>query len=144
MGSDFDIFAWSNGRSSGAIGEATTYIPDSNLTYAWNQQRIWSQTANRLKRGINTARRAALVLGIAAAVLAVAAVQAAGISSWGGRVLGLLVGVSAGVAPMLQRRTGTPQVEAWTRARSASEGLKTEVYEYLAGGSAYRGTERDR
>src|SRR5207244_11217370 len=96
VGSDFDIFAWSNGRSSGAIGEATTYIPDSNLTYAWNQQRIWSQTANRLKRGINTARRAALVLGIAAAVLAVAAVQAAGISSGGGRVLGLLVGVPSG------------------------------------------------
>ncbi|HEX9316775.1 MAG TPA: DUF4231 domain-containing protein, partial [Actinomycetota bacterium] len=90
-----------------------------NLAYAWAQQHIWSETANRLKHGLETARRAALVLGIAAAILAVAAVQLAGVSSAAGRVLGLLAGVTAGLAPALQRRAGTRQVAAWTRARSA-------------------------
>ena len=88
----------------------------SNLGHAWAQQRVWSETANCLKHRIETARRAALALGIAAAVLAVAAVQLAGVSSAAGRTLGLLAGVSAGLASALQRRAGTRQVAAWTRA----------------------------
>jgi len=119
-------------------------VTTPNLAYAWAQQRIWSETANRLKHGLETARRAALVLGIAAAILAVAAVQLAGVSSAAGRVLGLLAGVTAGLAPALQRRAGTRQVAAWTRARSAAEGLKSEVYEYLTGGSAYTAADRDQ
>jgi hypothetical protein len=119
-------------------------VTTTNLAYAWAQQRIWSETANRLKHGIDSARRAALVLGISAAILAVAAVQLAGVSSSAGRVSGLLAGMTAGLAPALQRRAGTRQVAAWTRARSSSEGLKSEVYEYLAGGSAYTGADRDR
>jgi hypothetical protein len=124
--------------------EPDTEVTTSNLGHAWAQQRIWSETATRVKHGIDAARRVALVLGIAAAILAVAAVQLAGVSSLAGRVLGLLAGVTAGLGPILQRRAGTRQVAAWTRARSASEGLKSEVYEFLAGGSAYTGTDRDR
>lgn len=116
----------------------------SNLIYAWRQHRIWSDAATRLKRRIDRARKAALVLGIAAGILAVAAVQVAGASPLAGRTLALVAGVSAGTAPILQRRAGTRQVAEWTRARSASEGLKTEVYEYLAGGSAYTGVGRDQ
>ena len=48
-----------------------------------------------------------------------------------------------GLAPLVGRRAGTDQVHTWTRARSASEGLKTEVYSYLAGGSAYVGQDTD-
>src|SRR5207302_4452177 len=70
--------------------------------------------------------------------------QLAGVSPLSGRVLGLFAGVTVGIAPILNRHAGTSQVAAWTRARSASEGLKTEVYEYLAGGSAYTGADRDR
>jgi hypothetical protein len=51
----------------GAVQEST------QLTWAWAQQRIWSLTASRLKRRIDQARLAALALGIATAVLAVAA-----------------------------------------------------------------------
>jgi SMODS and SLOG-associating 2TM effector domain 1/Protein of unknown function (DUF4231) len=130
-------------RRSRANGHGPDVITPA-LAYAWAQQRIWSETANRLKHGLEAARRAALVLGIAAAILAVAAVQLAGVSSAAGRVLGLLAGVAAGLAPAFQRRAGTRQVAAWTRARSASEGLKSEVYEYLAGGSAYTGADRDQ
>ena len=46
-------------------------VTTPNLAYAWAQQHIWSETANRLKHGLETARRTALVLGIAAAILAV-------------------------------------------------------------------------
>ena len=114
------------------------------LTEAWAQQRIWSQAATRLKRRIDQARRAALLLGIATAVLAVAADQAGGLSVLAGRVLSAAAAITAGLATLLQRRAGTGQIRDWTRARSASEGLKSEVYRYLAGGAAYTGPDRDQ
>jgi SMODS and SLOG-associating 2TM effector domain 1/Protein of unknown function (DUF4231) len=112
------------------------------LTEAWARQRIWSQAATRLKRRIDQARRAALLLGIATA-LAVAADQAGGLSVLAGRVLSAAAAITAGLATLLQRRAGTGQIRDWTRARSASEGLKTEIYRYLAGGTAYTGGSRD-
>lgn len=114
------------------------------LTWAWAQQRIWSQSANRLKQRIDQARLAALLLGIATAVLAVAADQIGGLSTPVGRVLSAGAAITAGLATLLQRRAGTAQIRDWTRARSASEGLKTEIYRYLAGGTAYTGPDRDR
>jgi len=114
------------------------------VALAWARQRVWSQTANRLKQRIDLARSVALGLAIAAATLAVAAVQVADLASWAGRTLAAAAAISAGLGPMSQRRAGTGQVQSWTRARSASEGLKTEVYSYLAGGSAYTDDDRER
>ena len=114
------------------------------LSWAWAQQRVWSQTANAMKSRIDRARTLGLGLAIGAATLAVAAVQLAGLSSWAGRSLAAAAAISAGLGPISQRRAGTDQVQAWTRARSASEGLKTEVYAYLAGGSTYTGADRER
>jgi hypothetical protein len=107
------------------------------LISAWAQQRIWSQAASRLKRRIDQARQAALLLGIATAVLAVAADQAGGLSVVAGRVLSAAAAITAGLATLVQRQASTGQIRDWTRARSASEGLKTEIYRYLAGGTAY-------
>ncbi len=107
------------------------------LTWAWAQQRIWSQSANRLKQHIDQARLAALLLGIATAVLAVAADQVGGLSMPAGRALSAAAAITAGLATILQRRVSTEQIRDWTRARSASEGLKTEIYSYLSGGTAY-------
>ena len=117
--------------------------PSDNLRFAWSQQCLWSETANRLKHGIGKARTTALGLGIGAGLLAVLAVEAAGLRSWLGRVLGFAAAAAAGLAPLVGRRAGTDQVRTWTRARSASEGLKTEVYSYLAGGSAYLAQDAD-
>lgn len=114
------------------------------LTWAWAQQRIWSLTANRLKRHIDRARAAALLLGIATAVLAVAAHQVGGLSALAGQALSAAAAVTAGVATLVQRRISTGQIRDWTRARSASEGLKTEIYSYLGGGAAYTGSDRDQ
>jgi hypothetical protein len=109
------------------------------LAEAWAQQRIWSQAANRLKQRIDQARLTALLLGIATAGLAVAAGQAGGLSGLPGRVLSAAAAITAGLATLVQRRAGTGQIRDWTRARSASEGLKTEIYSYLGGGTAYTG-----
>jgi hypothetical protein len=114
------------------------------LTWAWAQQRIWSQSANRLKQHIDQARLAALLLGIATAVLAVAADQVGGLSVLAGRALSAGAAITAGLATLLQRRVSTEQIRDWTRARSASEGLKTEIYSYLGGGTAYRRPDPDR
>jgi hypothetical protein len=70
-------------------------------------------------------------------VLAVAATQITEPSPNLGRALGAAAAISAGFATIVQRRVGTDQIRAWTRARSVSEGLKTEVYSYLGGGTAY-------
>jgi SMODS and SLOG-associating 2TM effector domain 1/Protein of unknown function (DUF4231) len=121
-----------------------TVQESAQLTWAWAQQRIWSQTANRLKRRIDQARVAALLLGIAAAVLAVAAHQVGGLSALAGQALSAAAAVTAGVATIVQRQISTGQIRDWTRARSASEGLKTEIYSYLGGGAAYTGSDRDQ
>jgi hypothetical protein len=113
-------------------------VPQSaQLTWAWAQQRIWSLTANRLKRRIDQGRLTALALGIATAVLAVAAHQVGGLSVLAGQVLSAVAAVTAGAATLVQRRVSSGQIRDWTRARSASEGLKTEIYSYLGGGGAY-------
>lgn len=121
-----------------------TVQESTQLTWAWAQQRIWSLTANRLKRRIDQARLAALALGIATAVLAVAAHQVGGLSVLAGQVLSAAAAVTAGAATLVQRRVSTGQIRDWTRARSASEGLKTEIYSYLSGGAAYTGSDRDQ
>ena len=114
------------------------------LQWAWAQQRIWSQTANRLKRRLDRARLTALLLAIATAILAVAADQIGGLSEPAGRVLSAAAAITAGLATFVQRRVSTDQIRDWTRARSASEGLKTEVFSYLAGGTEYTGNDPDR
>lgn len=111
---------------------------------AWAQQRVWSQTANRLKRVVDRARAVALVLASSTAVLAVAAGQAGGVHVHAGRALSAAAAITAGFATLAQRRVSTENLHNWTRARSASEGLKTEVYSYLAGGTNYTGPDRDQ
>lgn len=121
-----------------------TWQQSAQLTWAWAQQRTWSQAANRLKQRIDQARVAALLLGIATAVLAVAAYQADGLSKPAGQLLSAAAAITAGLATIVQRRVSTGQIKDWTRARSASEGLKTEIYSYLGGGTSYTGTDRDQ
>ena len=116
----------------------------AQLAWAWAQQRIWSQAANRLKQRIDQARLAALLLGIATAVLAVTAQQVGGLSKPAGQALSAAAAITAGLATLIARRVSTGQIKDWTRTRSASEGLKTEIYSYLGGGTGYTGPDRDQ
>jgi hypothetical protein len=115
----------------------------TSLDYAWRQQRVWSETANSLKKRIDQGRIAALLLGIVAAGLAVFAVQI-GADSDVGRWVALGSGLAAAMAPFVQRRVGVEQLRVWTRTRSVSEGLKTEIYTYLASGSGNHDDDADQ
>jgi membrane protein implicated in regulation of membrane protease activity len=110
----------------------------SSIEYAWRQQRIWSKTADSLKKRIDQGRVTALWLGIAAAGLAVTAAQV-GTDADVGRWFAFASGLAAALVPFSQRRASTEHIRAWTSARSVSEGLKTEVFTYLALGSGYGG-----
>jgi hypothetical protein len=118
-------------------------VGGSLLGEAWGLHRVWSQVAGRLKARIDRARDAGLVLGILGAVLGVVATQV-GTDVVGGRLLAVVAGVAVGLVPLVRRGASQVVVRTWTRARSVSEGLKSEVYAYLSGGSAYEGEARDR
>jgi hypothetical protein len=118
-------------------------MPSEVLEQAWTRQRIWSLTANRLRRRIDSARRAALGLAIATAVLAVAAGQIQPSLPHGARALSFLAAVTAGWSGLIARRTELDRVEIWTQARSASEAIKSQVYQWLAGASTDAGEDGD-
>ena len=83
----------------------------SQLTWAWAQQRIWPQAADRLKQRTDQARLAALLLGVATAVLAVAAQQVGGLSRPAGQALSAAAAITAGLATLIQRRVSTGQIK---------------------------------
>ncbi|MGW2425295.1 DUF4231 domain-containing protein [Streptomyces sp. NPDC001709] len=112
---------------------------DSVVSAVWDQQSIWSQSADRLKASVTRARVLALTLAIAAAALGTAASQTMGWNSWVGKSLAFAAAAAAGTAPVAALRGGPQRLSDWTRLRAVSEALKTEVYGYLAGVGAYRG-----
>ena len=99
--------------------------------WAWQRQSVWSQTADRLKSGPSQARRLRLALTIAGAALALASSQLKPVSTAaGGRGGGAAAVVMAAVG-LLSGLQRVEQVRRWTRARSVSEALKTEVFLFL-------------
>jgi SMODS and SLOG-associating 2TM effector domain 1/Protein of unknown function (DUF4231) len=117
---------------------------DGQVEGLWRQQSIWSQTANRMKAAIGHARFAALALTVAGAVLATLAARLPAGQARVGSVLAVAAAVGVGLVPLLRPRCSGRVLRDWTRARSASEALKSEVYLYLAGAGDYRGEDRDR
>ncbi|MGH3506724.1 MAG: DUF4231 domain-containing protein [Nocardioidaceae bacterium] len=111
-----------------------------SATTVWDQQSVWSQTAVSLKARLVRWRTIALALTIAAAVLTTCASQVVEEGSEGARMLTLAAAFAIGLVPVIHTRAGRREVEAWTRARSVSEALKTELYSYQAGVTPYRGT----
>ncbi|MFI2076820.1 MULTISPECIES: DUF4231 domain-containing protein [Streptomyces] len=111
---------------------------------AWDRQSVWSQAANRLKRTIERARTASLLLGIAGALFGTAASQTLADRPSLGRALAFLAAVAVGLVPVVGQRAGPQAVQRWTRTRSAAEALKNEVYSCLAGVSPYRGAGAGR
>lgn len=121
----------------------TTRTPTATLLVAWSDQRRWSHAASRLKRRIVRWRTTVLALAIAGAVLATLATQV-GVDSGVGRGLSVAAAVALALVPVIRTaRLGRDRIEAWTRARSVSEGLKREVYSYLTRTPPYDGDDRD-
>ncbi|MEU0392207.1 DUF4231 domain-containing protein [Streptomyces sp. NPDC006208] len=112
----------------------------SAIAKVWDQQSVWSRSADQLKKSVEGARTASLALGIAAAVLGTAAAQAMGWSPTVGTVLAFAAACAAGAVPVVAQRGGPGRLNDWTRLRAVSEALKAEVYTCLAGVGPYRAT----
>jgi hypothetical protein len=114
--------------------------------WAWQRQSIWSQTADALKATPARARRWRLALIIMGAGLALAGTQLKPVKHLAG--VGVGVGLAATVVmagtALLRGRETLGQVRDWTRARSVSEAIKTEVFLYLTHTGIYAGADRDK
>jgi hypothetical protein len=122
------------------VGEANTRDLAGSV---WDQQSIWSQTADHLKARIDRLRSTMLALTVAAAVLTTLAAQTASLGSTVGRVLALGAGVSVGLVPLVRSQLGTQAVSEWARTRSVSEELKAETFRFLAEVTPFRGADRE-
>ncbi len=102
------------------------------LDRVWREQSVWSQVANRLKRDLERKRLLALSLAVLGAVASASAVVV-GLNSGAGRSLAFASAASVAIAGIVRARAGKQTVQNWTRARSVSEAIKSEVYIYMAG-----------
>lgn len=110
----------------------------------WQQQSIWSQTANRMKATITWARALGLTLTVASGVCGAAAGAFSSPAPLASTVFGISAAIGVGLVPMLRPRYTGGALRDWTRTRSVSEALKSEIFLYLARAGVYRGEERDR
>jgi hypothetical protein len=108
------------------------------------QQWRWSKAASARKASLSFWRTIALTLFVASAVLATAASQVATVSSGLGRALASAAAVAAGlVAVARSTKLDSASTRDWTRSRSVAEGLKSELYCYLAHAGDYAGADAD-
>src|SRR4051812_17457421 len=102
----------------------------SAATVAWSRQSVWSQAANQAKRLIVRARLTVLGLTVVGAVMGTASAQTAGGSPAVARILAGVATVALGLVPLTAKGTSRERIQAWTRTRSVSEALKTDLYLY--------------
>ncbi|WP_371655950.1 MULTISPECIES: DUF4231 domain-containing protein [unclassified Streptomyces] len=111
---------------------------ESAIAAVWDQQNVWSRSADRLKKAVEGARSKALLLAILAAVLGTGSAQTMGHSEVAGKALAFAAALAAGAAPLLAQRGGPTRLSDWIRVRAVSEALKAEVYTCLARVGPYR------
>lgn len=109
---------------------------DEIVATVWQRHRIWSAAAGRLKSGIVRWRSTALLLGAAGAVLqTLAATMPASAASTTAAVLGAVALV---IVPIVTSNFLTgDRIKAWLRARSVSEGIKSEAYRFRTRAEPY-------
>jgi hypothetical protein len=112
--------------------------------WAWQQQSVWSQTADRLKSNLTRARRWAVVLSVVAAAFALASSQLLRVARVTGVTLAVCGAVAAAGLTLLTARQSSERISNWTRARSVAEALKADVFTYLSGRGPYAGTDGDQ
>jgi SMODS and SLOG-associating 2TM effector domain 1/Protein of unknown function (DUF4231) len=111
------------------------------LDELWCQQSLWSRTANRMKARIERARVCALAVTVAVAVLATLAGVLAIDQPVVSRVLAAIAAFGTALLPLLRPAWSGRALRDWTRARSVSEAVKSEVYLWLARVGDYRDDE---
>ncbi|WP_043783680.1 DUF4231 domain-containing protein [Amycolatopsis rifamycinica] len=110
------------------------------ITLLWNRQSIWSQASDRLKVRISRARVLVLSLTVTGAV---AGAASAAVAQSAGRFCAAVAALALALAAVAARGAAPGNVRDWTRARSVSEALKSEVFGYLAGVGRFGGADRD-
>lgn len=114
------------------------------VEWAWRRQSVWSQTADKLKAGPQRMWGFRLGLTVAAAALALAGSQLKGVSLPASVVLAVAAAVTLAAVGLLRVRQGIEQVRRWTRARSVSEAIKTEVFLFLTRSGGYSTADPER
>ena len=112
-------------------------MTDRVVQSLWDEHVAWSDTAGRLKSERTLWRTAVLTLTVLGATLqTIAATMPA--AKLGAGAVGT---VALALVPFLARYFLTSEeTSKWLRARSVSEGIKSEIYSYLAGAEPYAGT----
>lgn len=105
---------------------------------------MWSQAADSLKAGPHRTWGLRLGLTVAAAGLALAGSQLKAVSLPASVALAVLAALAMAAVGLLRSQQGVEQARRWTRARSVSEAIKTEVFTFLARSGAYEAADRDR
>jgi len=114
--------------------------PSATLAATWREQNRWSRAADRAKRSYLRWSGGVVAMSIAAAAAATLASQLPWppfqrAASFASAVL------MATVALVGRTKTSPERLREWLRARSASEGLKTEAYLFVMRCGPYREDE---
>lgn len=107
----------------------------------WREQSIWSRTANRMKQRIDRARWLALGLVVTIAACGTGAATLAGPAPGLARILAVVAAAGSGVLPLLRPLWSGQRLQDWTRTRSVSEALKTDVHLWLARAGDFAGDD---
>jgi hypothetical protein len=107
----------------------------------WSRHAQWSSVGARLKTHVVFWRAAVLVLSAVGAVLQTAAASLAPSTIASAAALGGAVALAT-VPFIAVKLLGAERVRGWLRARSVSEGLKSEVFRFQAGAAPYDGEDR--
>jgi hypothetical protein len=117
-------------------------VSQTPIASTWQSQEKWSKAADGFKKSYSRWKWVALVLSCAGAVFAVASDQMA--THWGqwathahGWVAAIAALALVLVPVVTQLGTSRSALERWLRARSVSEQLKTEIYQYLTRTGSY-------
>ncbi len=111
-------------------------MSDEIVRDTWRQQKEWSTTAGRFKSEIELWRKRVLLLSIGGAMFATLSTQVP--DGGAQKVVAVIAAVLLAIIPVVTRKKLSPQkTKNWTVARSVSEGLKEELYLFLARAEPY-------
>jgi hypothetical protein len=111
-------------------------MSDKIVEDTWRQQNEWSTTAGRFKSEIWLWRKLVLLLSIGGAIFATLSTQVPDGNAQ--KVVAVIAAVLLAIIPVVTPKKLSPQkTRNWAVARSVSEGLKEELYLFLARAEPY-------